>query len=508
MDELNGKTGVAHVLEHMMFKGTEKVKSGDFSRMVAAVGGRENAFTARDFTGYFQQIEKSKLADVMRLEADRMANLKFSDEEFLKEIQVVMEERRLRTDDSPNGLMRELMMATAFTSSPYRHPIIGWMNDLQNMKPNDAREWYRDWYAPNNAIVVVVGDVKPLEVRALVEKYYGPISAKQLQERKPQVEPEQIGEKRANLKALADSDDGKGIKPDAALRERVRKLLADPVATRAQMDVVTNSAAEITKALAPEPGAERQALAKAFDLALQKLEVDASLSRADRLGALISRVALARIEAPKDERTPKLGAALKQRVRDQVARDDREISDGYERQAVITSGAYALSQAGLWAESDALLKANLVKSHSPYYLMSQLAGNARKLGRKDEALRWYEQAYASSQGPATRLQWGAGYFSALVELAPGEAARIETLARQLFAEAAKDPAAFHERSARSLQRVGSQLGQWNKEGQHDEALRRLRDGPDGLATVCGRLEAGDAQRATCEAVLKPIPKKA
>ena len=310
------------------------------------------------------------------------------------------------------------------------------------------------------------------------------------------------------LKALADSDDGKGIRPDAALRERVRKLLADPVATRAQMDVVTNSVAEITKALAPEPGAERQALAKAFDLALQKLEVDASLSRADRLGALISRVALARIEAPKDERTPKLGAALKQRVRDQVARDDREISDGYERQAVITSGAYALSQAGLWAESDALLKANLVKSHSPYYLMSQLAGNARKLGRKDEALRWYEQAYASSQGPATRLQWGAGYFSALVELAPGEAARIETLARQLFAEAAKDPAAFHERSARSLQRVGSQLGQWNKEGQHDEALRRLRDGPDGLATVCGRLEAGDAQRATCEAVLKPIPKKA
>ena len=205
MDEVNGKTGVAHVLEHMMFKGTKKVKSGDFSRMVAAVGGRENAFTARDFTGYFQQIEKSKLADVMRLEADRMANLKFSDAEFLKEIQVVMEERRLRTDDNPNGLMQELMMATAFTSSPYRHPIIGWMNDLQNMKPKDARQWYQDWYAPNNAIVVVVGDVKPLEVKALVEKYYGPISVKQLPERKPQIEPEQKGEKRANLKAPADS---------------------------------------------------------------------------------------------------------------------------------------------------------------------------------------------------------------------------------------------------------------------------------------------------------------
>lgn len=173
--------------------------------MVAAVGGRENAFTAKDFTGYFQQIEKSKLADVVRLEADRMANLQFSDDEFLKEIQVVMEERRLRTDDNPNSLLRELMMATAFTSSPYRHPIIGWMNDLQNMKPNDARQWYLDWYAPNNAIVVVVGDVKPLEVKALVEKYYGPIAAKKLPERKPQSEPEQKGEKRANLKAPADS---------------------------------------------------------------------------------------------------------------------------------------------------------------------------------------------------------------------------------------------------------------------------------------------------------------
>ena len=197
MDEVNGKTGVAHVLEHMMFKGTKKVKSGEFSRMVAAVGGRENAFTARDFTGYFQQIEKSKLEEVMRLEADRMANVQFSDEEFGRELQVVMEERRLRTEDNPTSLMRELLMATAFISSPYRHPIIGWMSDLQNMKPADARQWYRNWYAPNNAVVVVAGDVNPLAVKALVEKYYGPIQAKKLPERKPQVEPEQKGEKRA-----------------------------------------------------------------------------------------------------------------------------------------------------------------------------------------------------------------------------------------------------------------------------------------------------------------------
>jgi zinc protease len=159
MDEVNGKTGVAHVLEHMMFKGTHKVKTGEFSRLVAAVGGRENAFTSRDYTAYFQQVEKSKLEDVIRLEADRMSNLNFDDAEFLKEIQVVMEERRLRTEDNPSSLLNESLMATAYMSSPYRHPVVGWMNDLQNMKASDARDWYRSWYAPNNATVVIAGDV-------------------------------------------------------------------------------------------------------------------------------------------------------------------------------------------------------------------------------------------------------------------------------------------------------------------------------------------------------------
>ncbi len=306
------------------------------------------------------------------------------------------------------------------------------------------------------------------------------------------------------LKAVAESDDGKGIKPDAALRERVRKLLADPVATRAQMDVVVNFAAELSKALAPEAGAERQAVVGAFDAALQRLEADASLSRADRLGALTSRVALARIDLPDSERQPRLPEALLQRVRAHVARDDQQISDGYERQAVVTAGAYALGLAGLWAESDALLKANLARSHSPYYLMSQLGGNARRLGQTDEALRWYAQAYEKSEGPATRLQWGAGYLGALVELAPQDAARIEQVARQLFAEAAQDRAAFHERSARSLQRVGSKLAAWNQGGQQAAVLQRLHDGPQGLAAVCGKLDAADPQRATCAAIAKGL----
>ncbi|QWD96486.1 pitrilysin family protein [Polynucleobacter sp. MG-6-Vaara-E2] len=205
MDEVNGKTGVAHVLEHMMFKGTDKVKAGEFSRLVAAVGGRENAFTSRDYTAYFQQVEKSKLDEVIKLEADRMSNLNFDDAEFLKEIQVVMEERRLRTEDSPSSLLNESLMATAYMSSPYRHPVVGWMNDLQNMTAADAREWYRSWYKPNNATIVIAGDVDAKQVLATIEKYYGAVSAQVLPVRKPQIEPQQKGIKQVQVKAPADS---------------------------------------------------------------------------------------------------------------------------------------------------------------------------------------------------------------------------------------------------------------------------------------------------------------
>lgn len=205
MDEVNGRTGLAHVLEHMMFKGTDKVKAGEFSRLVAALGGRENAFTNRDYTAYFQQVEKSKLDEVIKLEADRMSNLNFDDSEFLKEIQVVMEERRLRTEDNPSSLLNESLMATAYMSSPYRHPVVGWMNDLQNMKANDARDWYRSWYKPNNATVVITGDVETKKVLAAVEKYYGSIPAQELPVRKPQLEPPQKGIKQVQVKAPADS---------------------------------------------------------------------------------------------------------------------------------------------------------------------------------------------------------------------------------------------------------------------------------------------------------------
>ena len=133
-DEVSGTTGVAHMLEHMMFKGTPKVPVGEFSRQIALLGGRENALTNRDFTLYYQQISKQYLPKMMELEADRMANLIFKKEEFEREMKVVMEERRLRTDDSPRGTVYEQLLATVYTAMPYRHPVIGWMDDLVNMR--------------------------------------------------------------------------------------------------------------------------------------------------------------------------------------------------------------------------------------------------------------------------------------------------------------------------------------------------------------------------------------
>jgi zinc protease len=205
IDEQNGTTGVAHVLEHLMFKATGKLKSGDFSRRVAALGGRENAFTSKDYTAYFQQIEKSRLEKVMELEADRMANLRFNQDEFAKEIRVVMEERRWRTDDQPTGLLYESLNATAFAAHPYHHPIIGWMSDLQHMTLQDTKTWYERWYAPNNATMVVSGDVDAKQVHALAEKHFGKIPAKRLPARKPQDEPQQRGVRRVSVKAPAEN---------------------------------------------------------------------------------------------------------------------------------------------------------------------------------------------------------------------------------------------------------------------------------------------------------------
>ncbi|MCC2673911.1 MAG: zinc protease protein-like protein [Ramlibacter sp.] len=204
MDEVDGTTGVAHVLEHMLFKGTPTTTPGEFSRKVAALGGRENAFTSRDLTGYFQQIPAGALEEVIRLEADRFANNKWADDEFKREIEVVKEERRLRTEDNPRSQMYEQLSATVFQASPYRRPVVGWMSDLDAMTPEDAREFFRKWYVPANSAVIVAGDVDPQKVKQLVEKHYGSIPARAVPARKPREEPEQAGIRRLEFKAPAE----------------------------------------------------------------------------------------------------------------------------------------------------------------------------------------------------------------------------------------------------------------------------------------------------------------
>ena len=204
MDEVDGTSGVAHVLEHMMFKGTKAVGPGEFNKRVAAAGGRDNAFTSYDYTAYFQQVPKDALPGMMALEADRMAHLRITDAEFRKELEVVKEERRLRTDDKPRALVIEQLMASAFQAHPYRRPIIGWMNDLDAMTAQDARDWYVRWYVPNNATLVVVGDVDHAAVFREAAATYGRVSARPLPERKPLREPEQSGPRSTVVKAPAE----------------------------------------------------------------------------------------------------------------------------------------------------------------------------------------------------------------------------------------------------------------------------------------------------------------
>ena len=204
MDEVDGTSGVAHAIEHMMFKGTSKLGVGEFSKKVAALGGRENAFTNLDYTGFFQQIPADRLGAVMKLEADRFEHNKWSDSEFKKEIEVIKEERRMRTDDGPRSVLNEQINAVQFTASPYRRPVIGWMNDLDSMTAQDVRQFHADWYKPNNAVVVVVGDVNPQDVKKLAESIYGSIPRGVVPLRKPRAEPVQTGLRRLSVKAPAE----------------------------------------------------------------------------------------------------------------------------------------------------------------------------------------------------------------------------------------------------------------------------------------------------------------
>lgn len=198
-DEAPGETGLAHLLEHMMFRGTERLPPGDFSRLMSRFGAEENAFTSYDFTAYFQKFEASRLPLVLELEADRMHNLVISDEDFARERNVVMEERRQRTEDNPSALAYEKFSALTRPGSGYASPVIGWRDELAQLQPQQARHWYEQWYVPGNATLVIAGDITRDEVEPLVRKYFGKVPAGEVPVRlKPRL-ASAPGERRAEI---------------------------------------------------------------------------------------------------------------------------------------------------------------------------------------------------------------------------------------------------------------------------------------------------------------------
>lgn len=180
--EHRGITGISHALEHMMFRGTEKYGSNQIAKIVAEKGGRQNAFTGYDYTVYFQEMDKQFLPLIFDVESDRMKNLILSEDVFTKEKEVIKEERRLRTEDRPESKAYEQFLAAAFLSSPYQNPIIGWMDDIDGLSVRALKDWYTRWYAPNNAVLVVIGDVEPIEVFDLAKQYFGGIQASSIPE--------------------------------------------------------------------------------------------------------------------------------------------------------------------------------------------------------------------------------------------------------------------------------------------------------------------------------------
>jgi zinc protease len=199
-DEIKGKSGIAHFLEHLMFKGTAKLKPQEFSKIVARNGGNDNAFTSWDYTAYFQSIAKDRLPLVMGMEADRMQNLRLSDAVVNPERNVILSERRQTLESSPGARLNEAVNAAFYLNNPYHTPIIGWRSEMEKLTTQDALDWYRKWYAPNNAVLVISGDVTMAEVKPLAEKYFGPIPRKAIPERNRPIDPPDTTERLVMLR--------------------------------------------------------------------------------------------------------------------------------------------------------------------------------------------------------------------------------------------------------------------------------------------------------------------
>ena len=307
---------------------------------------------------------------------------------------------------------------------------------------------------------------------------------------------------RLQLKAVIASSDKGAAKLDDDARfsaaAALLRLLGEAGAAREQMDLVTGAVTDLAGSLSAAGTPQREQLVQVWAQSARRLQADTTLSRADRLGALQARVDLAALgRLPGDT---SIDADLRSDIRAAVAAADRDSTDPAARQSVIPTAAHLLQSAGMGSESDALLRASLSRSPAPYYLMSQLAGNAAKRGDKAVALRWSAQAWQTAKGPATRLQWGAAHLARLIDLAPDDSVQIEKVAATILREAAAVPDVYHERNARSLQRIASRLTDWAGPAGATERLNRLARALD---PVCAQLPAQDSARAQCATLLRP-----
>lgn len=301
---------------------------------------------------------------------------------------------------------------------------------------------------------------------------------------------------RLRLKAIAAAGaDSDATRFDAkAALAQVMSMLGESKLVRSNHDVFVWHADDLAKAATKPKSKERAALVAQLSSVLDALAADTTLSTTDRVGALGAKVALAKLDNEKGA----MSAALLAQLKDAAVRADRETTDVNERQSVINTIGYALREAGLMAESDALYKAELARSHSPYYYMSGLASNARQRGDRTAAIDWAQQAYDAATGPATRLQWGASLIGYLTELAPEDAIRIEKTASGLVAEAAATPDAFFARNRSSLNRISTRMRKWNESGKHNAVIAALRAQ---VAPVCATLPAereGADEQTACK----------
>jgi hypothetical protein len=293
--------------------------------------------------------------------------------------------------------------------------------------------------------------------------------------------------------------DAKPVLDKAEATASVKSMLALPDLVREHSDLFSYAADDITGYLTAPGSRERAELVAAWTAALDRLTADRSLSTANRIWATSGKVSLVRL----DDKDAPLSEALLAEVREQAARADRETTDLNERQSVITAAGAMLARAGLLDESDALLTAELKRSHSPYYYMLGLASNARKRGTdagNAAAIDWARQAYETSKGPATRIQWGGSYVNYLLELAPKDAAGIEKATASVIGELQPRPGAFSGRSQYSLERMSGRLAKWNKDGSQDAMLKRLNSQ---LAPICTSAAAEGADRRACESLFTP-----